>query len=127
MVEIARFTYPSEAEVLVALLKSEGIYCYIRDEFSSRIMAGYADIGGVRVELLESEAPRALQVMRENGYELPDENEYPDQIKAISGFSRHIPFLRSQPLEKQILVLLAAVAIGLAALLFAYKLLNPAY
>ena len=125
MVEIARFTYLSEAEPLVALLKSEGIDCYIRNEYSNQILAGMVDIGGARVELLESEVPRALQIMKDNGYDIPDEEEQPDQIKTISGIARHIPFLKNLPLEKQILVLLAIVAIFLAALVYLNKLILP--
>mgnify|MGYP003035889605 CR=1 FL=1 len=41
IVEIARFTYPADAQPLMALLRSEGIECYLRNELSSQIMAGY--------------------------------------------------------------------------------------
>ena len=37
MVEIARFTYPSEAGPLMALLESEGIECYLRNELTSQL------------------------------------------------------------------------------------------
>ena len=49
IVEIARFTYPADAQPLMALLRSEGIECYLRNELSSQIMAGYVDVGGARV------------------------------------------------------------------------------
>ena len=45
IVEIARFTYPADAQPLMALLRSEGIECYLRNELSSQIMAGYVDVG----------------------------------------------------------------------------------
>lgn len=48
IVEIARFTYPADAQPLMALLRSEGIECYLRNELSSQIMAGYVDVGGAR-------------------------------------------------------------------------------
>ena len=54
IVEIARFAYPAEAATLIALLRSEGIECYLRNELTTQIMAGYADVGGARVEILES-------------------------------------------------------------------------
>ena len=53
IVEIARFTYPADAQPLMALLRSEGIECYLRNELSSQIMAGYVDVGGARVEILD--------------------------------------------------------------------------
>ena len=48
IVEIARFTYPADAQPLMALLRSEGIECYLRNELSSQIMAGYVDVGGAK-------------------------------------------------------------------------------
>lgn len=124
MLEIARFTYPAEAQTLVALLKSEGIDCYIRNEISSQVMAGYADIGGARVELLESEVPRALEIMKDNGYQIPEEDEQPEQIKAVAGWARQIPFLRHFALEKQILILFIIIAVCIALLIYANTLLT---
>lgn len=118
MVEIARFQYPADAQTLMSLLRSEGIECYLRNEISSQIMGGYVDIGGARVEILESDVPRALQIMEEGGYDIPKENEEPEQIKAVAGWTRHIPFLRSYPLEKQIIILFAIIAIFLGLLIY---------
>ncbi|MDR0749089.1 MAG: DUF2007 domain-containing protein [Tannerellaceae bacterium] len=118
MIEIARFQYPDEAWALAALLKSEGIDCYIRNELTSQVMGGYVDMGGVRVELLEGEALHALEIMAVNGYEIPDENEEPGQIRTVAGWARHIPFLRSLPLEKQILFLFILIAVCAGLLIF---------
>ena len=102
IVEIARFTYPADAQPLMALLRSEGIECYLRNELSSQIMAGYVDVGGARVEILESDVPRAMKIMEEGGYDLPREDEQAEPVEQVAGFARHIPFLRKYPLEKQI-------------------------
>lgn len=119
MVEIARFTYPDEAQPLMALLQSEGIECYLRNEYSSRIMAGLVDIGGARVELLESAVPRAMEIMQENGYVFPKEDEVAPEIRNLSGIARHIPFLRNFSLGQQILILFAILAVLLTLLFFA--------
>lgn len=118
MVEIARFQYPAEAQTLMALLKSEEIECYLRNEYSSQMFAGYMDIGGARVEILESDVPRALEVMKEGGYDIPAEDEEPEQIRAVAGWVLHIPFLRNFTLEKQIVILLMVIAVFLALLIF---------
>lgn len=125
MVEIARFTNPDEAQLLVALLKSEGIDCYVRNEISNRIVAGYLDIGGSRVELLEGSVQRALEIMQENGYEIPDENEQSPGLKTVSGLASHIPFLKNFPLEKQIFYFLIFIALFLVVLFYASQLLLP--
>ncbi|MDR1919271.1 MAG: DUF2007 domain-containing protein [Tannerellaceae bacterium] len=100
MVEIARFQYPAEAQTLIALLQSEDIDCYLRNEHSSMVMPGYA-AGGVRVELLESSVPRALEVMKAGGYEIPAEDEEPKGM-----------------FDKRILVLLILLALCLGLFLY---------
>ncbi|WP_455641342.1 putative signal transducing protein [Parabacteroides sp.] len=118
MVEIARFQYPAEAQTLMALLKSEGIECYLRNEYSTQVMAGYVDVGGARVEILESNVPHALEVMEAGGYDIPTEDEEPEQIRAVASWARHIPFLRNYSLEKQIVILFVIIAVFLALLIF---------
>lgn len=119
MVEIARFPYPAEAQTLIALLQSEGIACYLRNEYTSQLLGGCVDLGGARVELLESDAPRALEVMKNEGYlredDLPEEEE---EIQTVAGWARHVPLLRNLPMEKQILLLLLLLAVCLG--LFVY-------
>ena len=56
VIEIARFEHMTEAEMLVSLLKSEGIECYVRDSISSSNFFGSVDIGGAKVELLKKDA-----------------------------------------------------------------------
>lgn len=124
MVEIARFQYPAEAQSLMALLKSEGIDCYLRDEYSSQVMGGYVDIGGAKVEILESEVPRALEIMKDSGYEIPDDDETSDTLRTVSGWGSRIPFLRRFPVEKQILLILAAIAVLLGLLIFLTSLFD---
>lgn len=118
MVEIARFTYPAEAQTLMALLRSEGIECFLRNEITSQLYAGSLDVGGARVEILESDVQHALEVMQQGGYEIPSENEQPEEIVMVTGWTRHIPFLRKYPLEKQIIILFAIIAIFLALFIF---------
>lgn len=118
MVEIARFQYPAEAQLLMALLRSEGIDCYLRNEYSSQVMAGYVDVGGARVEILESEVQHALEVMKDGGYELPDEDENGEMVQVVAGWTKKIPILRNLSAEKQILVILAFIAVLLGLLIF---------
>lgn len=117
IVEIARFYEPEEAQILESLLKSEGIKCYLRNEYTSQVMYP-ANMGGIRVELLESEVPRVMEIMEANGYEFPKEDEEVEQIQAVSGWARHIPFLRRLPLERQIIVFFILVAVFLALVIY---------
>lgn len=118
MVEIARFQYPAEAQTLIALLKSEGIECYLRNEYTSQLYASYVDVGGARVEILESDVPEALEIMKAGGYDIPEEDEEAEQIQVVAGWARHIPFLRNCTLEKQIVILFVIIAVLLVLLIF---------
>ena len=73
MVELTRFTRVSEAEILANLLQSEGIGCYVRDGYMNQIYDGL-DLGGVKVELLEKDLERALEIMKDYGYSSPNDN-----------------------------------------------------
>ena len=62
IVEIARFYEPEAAQMIESLLKSEGVNCYLRNEYTSRIQYP-VNVGGIRIELLESEVPRAKKIL----------------------------------------------------------------
>ena len=109
IVEIARFYEPEKAQILESLLKSEGIKCYLRNEYTSQVMYP-ANMGGIRIELLESEVPRAMEIL--------EANEEAEEIQAVSGWARHVPFLRHLPLERQIIVLFILVAVFLALVIY---------
>ena len=115
IVEIARFYEPEAAQMIESLLKSEGIKCYLRNEYTSQVMYP-ANMGGIRIELLESEVPRAMEILEANGYEFPKEDA--EQIQVVSGWTRHVPFLRHLPLEKQIIVLFILLAVFLALVIY---------
>lgn len=122
MVEIAVFSYPADAQTLMALLRSEGIECFLRNELTTQIMAGYVDVGGARLEILEKDLPHAIEIMRENGYPLPSDGtkEYTRRLKLLDIC---FPFLKKQRPEVRILVAFASVAVVLALAIFALSLL----
>lgn len=122
MIEIAEFSYPADAQTLMALLRSEGIECYLRNELTTQIMAGYADVGGARLEILEKDLPRALEIMREGGYPLPMDagKDYARKTRILD---RWFPFLRGQRLEVRLLVCFAGIAVVLALAIFFISLI----
>lgn len=119
MVQIATFPSEAEAGILQTYLEAEGIICYLRDELTNQIYGSISVMGGIKVDILEKDLPRALELMREGGYELPLPEDYSDGVKEISSFSEQIPFLRKFQLETQIIIIFVIVAVFLA-LLIAY-------
>mgnify|MGYP000736045196 CR=1 FL=1 len=84
IVEIARFYEPEAAQMIESLLKSEGVNCYLRNEYTSRIQYP-VNVGGIRIELLESEVPRAKEILEANGIRISEEDEEDEQLQAVSG------------------------------------------
>lgn len=117
IVEIAEFSFPADAQTLMALLRSEGIECYLRNELTTQIMAGYADVGGARLEIMEKDLPRALEIMQEGGYQLPEDVSkiYSRRLKILNIF---FPFLKRKPFEVRILCCFALIAIIVALILY---------
>ena len=115
IVEIANFRQTDRAEVLASVLRSEGIECYVRNEASVRTFGGLIDVGA-RVEVLESDVPRALEMMDIGGFLAqevdPDESTTEDQEEA--GTKRS--FFSKLSLDKQMTIILVLLA-GLIALI----------
>ena len=77
MVVLKRFSQSSEANMLASLLQAEGIECYVRDTIANQIF-GDIDFVEVKIELLEKDLPRAIEIMKAYGYALSD--NHPDNI-----------------------------------------------
>ena len=115
IVEIARFQNAIKAYQLVELLESEGIDSFVSNEYSTQVMGGYVDMGGIRVETLESNVPKAMQIMQDNGYQLPPEDEMQELQQ-----SRNRGFF-SLSFDKQILVVLLLVILCFGLLYLYYN------
>lgn len=68
-VTLLTVTHPSEMYVIRGKLESEGIECFAQDELLdvSRVWSG------VRLQILEGDLEKALEILRQNGY--PDFKE----------------------------------------------------
>ncbi|MDR1455486.1 MAG: DUF2007 domain-containing protein [Tannerella sp.] len=111
LVEIANFAQSETAEMLAALLRAEGIACTTRNEVSSRVFRGVVDIG-VRVEVLEHNVPRALEILNGSGFSQQETDDVDNCVDDSSaGLARYLPLLR-----KHIIILIALIA-GMLAIL----------
>lgn len=68
-VTVLTFTYPYEVPVIRARLESEGIACYVKDEFTIQVKHIFSQaIGGIKLQVMESDVSRALEILKEGGY-----------------------------------------------------------
>ena len=66
---VAVFNYPSEVQVLRTLLESEGIECFLKDEFMSEILPGISDVGNIGLMVQQKDVEKTLEIMRNGGFE----------------------------------------------------------
>lgn len=97
-------------------MKSEGIDCYLRNELTARLLYGYADVGGVYLEILEKDLPEALRIMKNGGYELPSGNV--GWASDLKKFMDKLPLFKGQKLEKQLLGWIIVLALLLAVVFY---------
>jgi hypothetical protein len=122
MVEIARFQQTSEAEMLAGLLQSEGIECYVRDGISSRVMFGYVDSGGVKVELLQKDILQAFEIMKDHGYDVPE--NLLEAIEFENSEQNRIYRQNKEKLSKTLTVITILIVALLALLIYLHKYFN---
>jgi hypothetical protein len=117
IVEIANFKQTDRAEILASLLRSEGILCYVRNGLNSNVFGDGVDIGA-KVELPESDMPRALEIMKAYDYTLPDEILLADYEGDDSTLANHVPFLRKFSFGTQIFIIIVLIISFLALLIY---------
>ena len=69
LVTVATFVYPHEVGIPCSLLESEGIECFVCDDLTLNIVPFYSNaIGGIRLQVRESETQRATDILIEGGF-----------------------------------------------------------
>jgi hypothetical protein len=107
-VTIATFTYPHEAAILRGRLESEGIECNAKDENTVSANPFYSNaIGGVKIQVKESDVERANEIVKDYYYhtngdiEVDPQEEYkPDEIEESSSEKIKCPVCGSEEVHQ---------------------------
>ena len=105
------------AEELQRMLAETGITAYLRNEYTNRIIGPMCDVGGVRIELAESDLEAARIVLAESGLPLVEPEQTP--VGRISRWADNLPLLRNRPLEQRLWIIagLLLVFLGLLSII----------
>ncbi|ATS04343.1 putative signal transducing protein [Porphyromonas gingivalis] len=105
------------AEELQRMLAEIGITAYLRNEYTNRIIGPMCDVGGVRIELAESDLEAARIVLAESGLPLAEPEQTP--VGRISRWADNLPLLRNRPLEQRLWIItgLLLVFLGLLSII----------
>lgn len=102
------------AEELQRMLAEAGITAYLRNEYTNRIIGPMCDVGGVRIELAESDLEAARIVLAESGLPLAEPEQ--TQVGRISRWADNLPLLRNRPLEQRLWIITGLLLLFLGML-----------
>jgi len=68
-IKIQEFSYAQDAYMAKALLESEEIHVFLKDEVSSQVFSLFSNIiGGIKLLVPTEEAESAFHILKEGGY-----------------------------------------------------------
>lgn len=127
LVTIAEFNELTRALFLKSLLESEGITCFLQDQYISQVYGTGIIPGGVKLQVSQNDVNKATEIMIAHGYEkdsvlIEDNKEDLESSKTI--FS-NVPYLRhlSYPAQMWTVLLLTIILgtlLGLLSYFFTY-------
>lgn len=112
-VTIKKFTYLQELYVLRTLLEVNDIEYQVLDELTAQTIPYISNsVGGIRLQVRENDAERALKLLQEKGFIEPKKEETPSKIYSyLDRFTLKIPYLKNFKWEIRIIILVAFVTL----------------
>ena len=86
-VNIRTFSQSADFEMVKAYLESMGIECFGRDEIINRAYLANVN-GGVKLDVIESQAEEAIKLLLEAGYLKPEDFEPTPEFKFVDKILR---------------------------------------
>ncbi len=114
-ITVLTFTYPQEVAIVRGRLESEGIECFVKDEFMAQVYHFYsAAIGGVKLQVKESDLAKAVEILKEAGYIKDSDLQPPTFMTNLHRITAKIPLIGKLKLELRLIVMMF-IFIGLIA------------
>jgi hypothetical protein len=119
LITIKTFTYSSEVLALRGRLESEGIECFTQDELTAQVDPFYSNaIGGIKLRVKESDLARALEILKESGYEPDHERPVSSALSKFIQATSNLPFLKTLQPEIRLLVVIGIVTSLLITIIY---------
>lgn len=113
-ITVAVFNYAHELSIIRSRIEAEGIECKTIDELTVQVNPLYSPaIGGVKLQVKESDARQAIEILKEGGY-VSDKDFEKSTSKTLSFIEKHtskIPFLKNYRLEVRVMVIITVIVI----------------
>ncbi len=110
-ITIQTFELPHELFVLRGRLESEGIQCNVPNEHTHQMQPYFASaLGEVRLQVLEKDLERAIEILLEGGYKIEQELEDNKFVKAINNWNaKEISIVERKFSLKQVIITISIV------------------
>jgi hypothetical protein len=106
------FNHPIELAVLRSRLEADGIECNLLDEYTTEANPFYANaIGGVKLQVLENDVQRAVEVLKEEGYLKDEHLNHPDILEKLDKTTSRLPILKNLRVELRLMVIITIVVL----------------
>lgn len=93
-VTVKTFTFPHEAAVIRALLESEEIECFLKDELTVQMNHFNSNaIGGVKLQVREADYFRALELLKEGGFVGEEKYEVSKVYEFLQRVTAKVPLI----------------------------------
>ena len=113
------FTYSSELMVLRAQLEMEGIEVMVKDELTALVNPMYSNaVGGIKLQVRESDVPRAIEILKRVGYINEEELKTPEGMSTLDKIISKLPLPKSKWGEVIWVIILASILAGIAYLIY---------
>ena len=117
---VISFTLPHDAHFAKAKLQSEGVEVFIKDEMTAQVHNFYSNaIGGVKLQVRESDVAIAHQILVQSGYIKEQTNKPNKGLVMFDNLTCNWSIIGPLPIEFRI-VILAAIVISSLVLSIAY-------
>ena len=83
LVTVQIFYEPTDVLIPRSLLESEGIECFVKDELTAQVYNVASIVGGVKLQVKESDVERAVQILMDGGFLTKEELEPTGLYKTI--------------------------------------------
>lgn len=118
-ITIKTFSYPAEAFLIKSRLEAEGIECLLKDELTIQVDPLLSNaIGGVKLQVKESDVEDAMKVLLELGISADDPNERMPLYNGLETLTSKITILKTLKFEYRLIIMLVIIALiaGIASI-----------
>lgn len=122
---VISFNYSHEVGVVKSLLESEGIECFVKDEFTVQVNPFYSNaVGGIKLQVKSSQYEEAVSVLKINGYLITQQpSNESDFFNFLSKITLKVPFLKNYRAEVRFIIF-SVIIVSIITLLI-YILTKP--